>query len=520
MKKLVIIFSAALLVCSTANGQALLRNLGERAKNAVENKIGQNVEKSMSGAVDKAGKKADEKINAKKGKNGQANAETPAAATNGAWTCEECGKAGNTGKFCSDCGAKKPGAEAAKPAPKANAWTCEECGKAGNTGKFCDDCGAKMPVAGAAPAVEEERPAPKAAPKPAPKKQTSSNYAKSDFVPGDEIFFDDNFEHEKLGEFPSHWDLLDGYAEVAEVDGRKVIAFTDAGQGVVLPLMKDKLAFLPDVFTVEYDLYLSPISEESDSWESAMALDLQFGNANADFDLADGEVGHVWFNYREDGSSTISWGMYKPDGGSIQGNKELGLNEAFTDYNAKDNPLKAGEWNHFAYSFNKRAFKGYINGMRVINIPVAKAPAYLRFRSSGAYRYSGISNFRLAKGAVPLYDRLASEGKIITYAITFEVGKADLKPESMVEINRIAKLMQENPGLEFEVQGHCDATGSDKVNDPLSQKRAEAIVAALVEQGIAGARLTAVGKGSHVPIASNSTDEGRAKNRRVEFIKK
>ena len=154
--------------------------------------------------------------------------------------------------------------------------------------------------------------------------------------------------------------------------------------------------------------------------------------------------------------------------------------------------------------------------------PVQAAPKYVEFEISPneKNRYNGISNVRIANGAVPLYDRLATDGKIITYAITFETGKADIKPESYVEINRIAKLMQENPNLSFEVQGHCDASGSDKVNDPLSQKRAEAIVAAIVEQGIAQARLTAVGKGSHQPIADNSSDEGRAKNRRVEFVKK
>ena len=474
MKKITVAIAALSLLCAPAQGQSLLKNLGERAKNAVENKIGEKIEKGVSDVLDgKSGKKNKKADEVKPAEDvNSAEAQTGAAG----WTCPECYKKGNTGPRCSECDAPRPGTQTA--------------------------------------------PSEQAAVKPAPKKQVSSAYAKSDFIPGDEIFFEDDFAGEQLGEFPSHWDLLDGYAEVAEIEGRKVLAFTDEGQGVVLPLMKDKLAFLPDVFTVEYDLYLAPISEAQEAWESAIVLDLQFGNANTDYDVADGEVGHVWFNYREDGSASIGWGMNKPDGGAIQGQEQLGLSENFSDYNGKDNPLKAGEWNHFAYSFNKRAFKGYINGQRIINIPVAAAPAYLRFRSSSAYRYSGISNFRLAKGAVPLYDRLASEGKIITYAITFEVGKADLKPESMVEINRIAKLMHENPGLEFEVQGHCDATGSDKVNDPLSQKRAEAIVAALVEQGIASARLTAVGKGSHAPIASNSTDEGRAKNRRVEFVKR
>ncbi len=121
---------------------------------------------------------------------------------------------------------------------------------------------------------------------------------------------------------------------------------------------------------------------------------------------------------------------------------------------------------------------------------------------------------------MPLYDRLASDGKIVTYAITFDTGKATIKPESTGEINRITQIMKDDNSIKFEVQGHCDATGSDAVNDPLSQRRAEAIVDALVANGIAKDRLTAVGKGSHEPIADNSTEEGRAKNRRVEFVKK
>lgn len=364
------------------------------------------------------------------------------------------------------------------------------------------------------PAASEEKPA---APEQKPAKKVQNSYAKSDFVPGDEIFFEDDFANEKLGEFPLRWDLLDGYVETASLEGRKVLAFTDNGLGQVMPLMKDnKWNWLPEIFTLEFDLFVAPIS---DAGGSTLDMQLCFGDRGAsDYYNASS---HVDFRYREDGSSNMAWSLRKPSSSAqTAGNKQLGLSPSFDDYNAKDNPLKAGEWNHFAFSFNKRAFKGYINGFRIINVPAMEAPGYFYFNSASQYAYSGISNVRLAKGAVPLYDRLMSEGKIVTYAITFETGKADLKPESMVEINRVAKLMKDNPSLEFEVQGHCDATGSDKVNDPLSQKRAEAIVAALVEEGIAEARLTAVGKGSHQPIASNSTDEGRAKNRRVEFVKK
>ena len=345
-----------------------------------------------------------------------------------------------------------------------------------------------------------------------------TNYAKSDFVPGDEIIFEDNFERERIGEFPLRWDLLDGYAESAQQKGRNVLAFTDDGLGQVMPLMKNKWDWLPEVFTVEFDLYVGPMNTEAEEL-TTLDMSISFGDRGDESYYNASSTVHFW--YREDGSCNLSWNLLKPDGNNLTGGeKMLGLNPGNSDYLEKDNPVVAGEWNHFAFSFNKRAFKGYVNGVRIINVPMMKAPGYFFFASGGFYRYTGLSNVRVAQGAVPLYDRLAADGKIVSYAITFETGKADLKPESVIEINRVAKLMQEHPDLQFEVQGHCDNTGSDAVNDPLSQKRAEAIVNALVEKGIDKSRLTAVGKGSHSPIAPNTTEEGRAKNRRVEFVKK
>ncbi|MCR5245682.1 MAG: OmpA family protein [Bacteroidales bacterium] len=142
-----------------------------------------------------------------------------------------------------------------------------------------------------------------------------------------------------------------------------------------------------------------------------------------------------------------------------------------------------------------------------------------------------IRNVVIAKGAVALYDRneqsmtavekaIAETGKFVTNNILFETGKATLKPESMEEIEKVAAYMLKNPGARFEVQGHTDNQGSDKINDPLSQQRAEAVVKALEEKGVDPFNLRAVGKGAHEPVADNSTDQGRAKNRRVEFIKK
>ena len=178
-------------------------------------------------------------------------------------------------------------------------------------------------------------------------KAQESNYAKTDFVPGDETIFDDNFEHEKLGEFPLRWDLLDGYAETAQQQGRNVIAFTDNGLGQVMPLMKEKWDWLPEVFTVEFDLYVAPMSTTDE--ESSLDMSIYFGDRGDESYY--NASSNVRFWYREDGSCSLTWSLLKPDGSNqASGEKMLGLNSGNNDYLEKDNPVVAGEWNHFAAS--------------------------------------------------------------------------------------------------------------------------------------------------------------------------
>ena len=320
-------------------------------------------------------------------------------------------------------------------------------------------------------------------------------YAKSDFVAGDEIIFDDPMDNEQIGEFPSQWELIDGVAEVVSINGKKAMLISEWGTKVC-PLMKEPLNYLGDVFTVEYDL-MFPVKEGDYTWLLTKFM-------KADNKSEEDEM--MYFERAAyDGRDDVHW-YWETSRGNSNGEYDIAL--------------PANEWNHVAISFNKRAWKVYFNGIRVANVPnVLAPPGWLLFQLTNGNGDTYITNLRIAKGAVPLYDRMMSDGKFVTYGITFDVGKATIKPESMGEINRIVQLMNENPTLKFSVEGHTDSTGNAASNQTLSEQRSQAIVDKLVELGIAKDRLTAVGKGQNSPIADNTTDEGRAKNRRVEFVK-
>jgi outer membrane protein OmpA-like peptidoglycan-associated protein len=117
-----------------------------------------------------------------------------------------------------------------------------------------------------------------------------------------------------------------------------------------------------------------------------------------------------------------------------------------------------------------------------------------------------------------IYEKIIAQGKFVSRDILFDVGKATIKEKSFIEISRIASFMKEHPQLMFSIEGHTDSQGDAVANQKLSERRAEAIKESLIKFGIAESRLTTKGWGESNPVDSNATREGRANNRRVEFI--
>ena len=114
---------------------------------------------------------------------------------------------------------------------------------------------------------------------------------------------------------------------------------------------------------------------------------------------------------------------------------------------------------------------------------------------------------------------ITANGKVAIYGILFDTGKADVKPESKPSLEQIAAFLKAEPTVKLHVVGHTDSVGSFDSNLALSKRRADAVAAVLAKDyGIAANRLVGNGVASLAPVASNNSDEGKAKNRRVELV--
>ncbi|MDD2924933.1 OmpA family protein [Rhodoferax sp.] len=121
--------------------------------------------------------------------------------------------------------------------------------------------------------------------------------------------------------------------------------------------------------------------------------------------------------------------------------------------------------------------------------------------------------------ASEMADALKKQGHVALTGILFDTGKASIKPQSEALLKEVLTVLTNDKALNLAIEGHTDNVGNAKANAELSRRRAEAVVAYLVAHGIQAQRLKASGKGDSVPVADNRTEDGRARNRRVELVK-
>jgi outer membrane protein OmpA-like peptidoglycan-associated protein len=327
---------------------------------------------------------------------------------------------------------------------------------------------------------------------PAPATSIKS-YQNYDFVAGDKIIFSDDFTADQDGEFPAHWDLEKGQAVVNQQQGRASFALTDGNYAVVDPKMTTK-DYLPKEFTIEFDTYFEP-----DAYGILLRFHLpgETNDSNGDLGFYEGEA-----TYDGDGDANVSL--------------HASLPAALAEENYKN------KWHHIAIGFKNRQIKAYIDQFRVLVIPDCK-------RDYGSVSFAGIgsqeapiifTNVKIAEGGSQnMIGNILTNGKFITHGITFDIDKSVIRPESMGVLNQVAKFLKDNPSVKMEIDGHTDNSGAAAHNLTLSQQRADAVKAQLVSMGIDGARLSTKGFGDTKPISDNSTPEGKANNRRVEFVK-
>lgn len=170
--------------------------------------------------------------------------------------------------------------------------------------------------------------------------------------------------------------------------------------------------------------------------------------------------------------------------------------------------------------------KGGVPVNVVFRVPRAGSERWveLSVESDGArYQLAIVDTAAMAQklefSAGQMADAIRKNGFVALNGILFDAGKATLKPESGPLLAEIGSLLKADRAMKLSIEGHTDNVGDRKSNLELSRKRAEAVVAYLAGQGIDGKRLKADGKGDTVPVADNRSDDGRAKNRRVELVK-
>jgi OmpA-OmpF porin, OOP family len=334
-----------------------------------------------------------------------------------------------------------------------------------------------------------------------PKLTSTTQY---DFVPGDKILYFEDFSQDAVGDFPALWSC-NGGGEVKTVNIAPGNWFHMNGEDAVYCYLNQ--VDFPENFIIEYDII--PDEEYSYGIQFSLYKDYPDEAKELNDDLYPGEGGlHV---------------RIKKDGWETRGYRNEDNSDNF-DGQASKNPVVTEQVNHVIMWVQKRRVRIYHQGAKVLDVPtnIHTNTTFNRLRFSGwdSYSHPMISNFKITTASPDTRSKLITEGKLVTYGITFDVNKADIKPESYGTLKSIADVLKENASVRVTISGHTDSDGDDALNLDLSKRRAEAVKNELVSTfGIESSRMETQGAGESKPVAPNDTPANKAQNRRVEFIK-
>lgn len=328
-------------------------------------------------------------------------------------------------------------------------------------------------------------------------------YSKFDFVPGSSILYFDNFEKDNIGESPMGW-ITSNAAEVVTVEGLEgnwvKMSATNSKH-----ITRNKKQSWGNNFTVEFDLLIV-----KNTYDPRIDISLinTGGNLVTDESILQSGKKAVYFESILGGGGNNSRAIFYSMDKKISDNMSQSL--------AYNNTTPV----HVSMCVQGKRFRMWWNENKIYDLSAINQeylPNQLGFNfgSVGGSDFY-ISNIRVAKD-VPDTRAKFEQGKIVSNLLFF-AGTSSLKPESMGALLDVSKVLNEATET-VKIIGHTDSDGDEAANQKLSRDRAEAVKAILVKQyGIDESKLTVEGRGETQPIADNKNGEGKAQNRRVEFI--
>jgi len=338
--------------------------------------------------------------------------------------------------------------------------------------------------------------------------ETFGVYSNFTFVPGNKLLFYDDFATDAIGDFPANWET-GGSGEVVTVSDSEFNWLSLSRRSGYLPTMPNKL---PENFTMEFDMINhgydagAPISRISFVFMTRKAYGAGSGGTRAGIDIL------------------LSYSGFKVENVyNFGGDVEIGVGSAID----RNFPEYLNNTVHISIAVNNKRLRMWVNEEKLVDSPnvlQANIGDYFLIQASDVLtdkgHFVGISNFKIAEAEEDLRSLLLKNGKFSTTGIYFDTSTWTIKNESYGIIKEIATMLQENPDIKVTIVGHTDNVGKDDYNQMLSENRAEAVKQMLTEEfGIAENRLQTQGKGETEPLNGNTTENEKANNRRVEFIK-